>query len=133
MNTSVILSELDYKAVKSSGPGGQHVNKTASKVEVYFAIVTSQGLSEGEKSLLLQRLASRLTSENKLVLQCSDTRSQHRNKTLVTKRLLQLLEENKKPKKKRKKTKPSRSAIEKRLREKKGKALKKSNRKPPEF
>lgn len=133
MNTSIILSEVQYKAVKSSGPGGQHVNKTASKVEIYFSISTSQGLSEGEKARLLQALSSRLSSENILVLQCSETRSQHRNKTLVTKRLLQLLEDTRKPKKKRKKTKPSRSAIEKRLREKKGRALKKSNRKPPEF
>ena len=133
MNTSTILSELNYKAVRSSGPGGQHVNKTSSKVEVYFSIPTSQGLSESEKALLLQRLSSRLTSENILVLQCGETRSQHRNKTLVTKRLLQLLEDNKKPAKRRKKTKPSKSAIEKRLREKKEKALKKSNRKPPKF
>ncbi|MAZ72713.1 MAG: aminoacyl-tRNA hydrolase [Flavobacteriaceae bacterium] len=133
MNTSVILTELNYKAVRSSGPGGQHVNKTLSKVEVYFSIEDSQGLSATEKELLLQRLSSRLTSENIMMLQCGETRSQHRNKTLVTTRLLQLLEENKKPKKKRKKTKPSKSAIEKRLREKKLKALKKSNRKPPKF
>ncbi|WP_432411968.1 alternative ribosome rescue aminoacyl-tRNA hydrolase ArfB [Rasiella sp. SM2506] len=133
MNSSIILSELKYKAVRSSGPGGQHVNKTSSKVEVYFDIENSLGLSETEKSLLLQRLSSRLTSENILVLQCSETRSQHRNKTLVTKRLLQLLEDHKKIAKKRKKTKPSRSATEKRLRNKKEKALKKSNRKPPQF
>lgn len=133
MNSSIILSEVHYKAVKSSGPGGQHVNKTASKVAVYFSISSSKGLSEGEKIRLLHRLSSRLSSENILVLQCSETRSQHRNKTLVTKRLLQLLEDHRKPKKKRLKTKPSRSATEKRLREKKGRALKKSNRKPPEF
>ena len=133
MNTSTILSELNYKAVRSSGPGGQHVNKTSSKVEVYFSIENSQGLSVSEKRLLLQRLSSRLSSENMLLLQCSETRSQHRNKILVTKRLLQLLEDNRKPAKKRKKTKPSKSAIEKRLRNKKEKALKKSNRKPPQF
>jgi len=131
MNSSVIISELTYKAVRSSGPGGQHVNKTSSKVAVYFSIENSQGLSETEKALLLKRLASRLTSDFVLVLKCSETRSQHRNKALVTKRLLQLLEANKKPAKKRKKTKPSKSAIEKRLRNKKQKALKKSNRKPP--
>lgn len=132
MNTSIILSELNYKAVRSSGPGGQHVNKTSSKVEVYFSIEDSQGLSETEKELLLQRLSSRLTSENILKLQCGETRSQHRNKTLVTSRLLRLLKENKKAPIKRKKTKPSKSAIEKRLRGKKKKALKKTNRKPPE-
>ena len=133
MDTSTILSELNYKAVRSSGPGGQHVNKTSSKVEVYFSVENSQGLSKIEKELLQQRVSSRLTSENILVLHCSETRSQHRNKIVVTKRLLQHIEENIKPKKKRRKTKPSRSAIEKRLREKKGKALKKSNRKPPPY
>jgi ribosome-associated protein len=133
MNDSEILTELNYKAVRSSGPGGQHVNKTASKVEVYFSIEDSNGLTEIEKKRLLQRLSSRLTSENILQLQCGETRSQHRNKTLVTTRLLQLLKENTKAPKKRKKTKPSKSAIEKRLREKKGKALKKANRKPPEI
>ena len=133
MNDSEILTELNYKAVRSSGPGGQHVNKTASKVEVYFSIEDSNGLTEIEKKRLLQRLSSRLTSENILQLQCGETRSQHRNKTLVTARLLQLLKENTKAPKKRKKTKPSKSAIEKRLREKKGKALKKANRKPPEI
>lgn len=100
---------------------------------MYFSIEKSLGLSETEKGLLLQRLSSRITTDNILILQCSETRSQHRNKTLVTKRLLQLLEDNNKPAKKRKKTKPSKSATEKRLRNKKEKALKKSNRKPPQF
>ncbi|RDK88803.1 alternative ribosome rescue aminoacyl-tRNA hydrolase ArfB [Marinirhabdus gelatinilytica] len=133
MDTSQIVKELQYKAIRSSGAGGQHVNKTATKVEVTFSIANSQGLTETEKELLNQRLSSRITLENTLVLQCGTTRSQSRNKTLVTKRLLELLEQNSKPKKKRKKTKPSKSAIEKRLREKKKKALKKSNRRPPEI
>ncbi|QIE59536.1 aminoacyl-tRNA hydrolase [Rasiella rasia] len=131
MNTSQVLTELDYKAVRSSGPGGQHVNKTSTKVTLYFDIDMSQGLSEEEKNRLKQKLKSRLTATNVLVLQCGETRSQHRNKTLVTKRFLALLEAGLALKKKRRKTKPSKSAIEKRLRHKKETALKKQNRRRP--
>lgn len=133
MNTEQLLTELQFKAVKSSGPGGQHVNKTASKVMLYFSVEASQGLSDIEKERIQQKLKSRLSEENILVLQCEETRSQHRNKTLVIKRFLALLEESVKVKKKRKKTKPSKSAVEKRLRQKKEKALKKEQRKPPKL
>ena len=73
MNTEQILSELTFKAVRSSGPGGQHVNKTASKVEVSFSIATSQGITESEKELLEKRLQSKLTSEGIILLQCGET------------------------------------------------------------
>jgi ribosome-associated protein len=133
MNTEQILSELSFKAIRSSGPGGQHVNKTASKVEVTFTISSSEGLTETEKELLNKRLQSKLTSEGIIVLQCSETRSQHRNKKLVIERLLALLKQNLKVKKARKKSKPSKSAIEKRIKTKKQNALKKATRKPPKI
>jgi len=133
MNTEQILSELTFKAVRSSGPGGQHVNKTASKVEVSFSIATSQGLTESEKELLEKRLQSKLTSEGIILLQCGETRSQHRNKKLVIDRLLELLQQNLKVNKVRKKSKPSKSAIEKRIKAKKEQALKKASRKPPKI
>ncbi|HAT66492.1 MAG TPA: aminoacyl-tRNA hydrolase [Flavobacteriaceae bacterium] len=133
MNTEQILSELTFKAVRSSGPGGQHVNKTASKVEVSFSIATSQGLTESEKELLEKRLQSKLTSEGIILLQCGETRSQHRNKKLVIDRLLELLQQNLKVNKVRKKSKPSKSAIEKRIKAKKEQALKKVSRKPPKI
>jgi len=133
MNTEQILSELTFKAVRSSGPGGQHVNKTASKVEVSFSIATSQGITESEKELLEKRLQSKLTSEGIILLQCGETRSQHRNKKLVIDRLLELLQQNLKVNKVRKKSKPSKSAIEKRIKAKKEQALKKASRKPPKI
>lgn len=133
MNTEQILSELTFKAVRSSGPGGQHVNKTASKVEVSFSIATSEGLTESEKELLQKRLQSKLTSEGIILLQCGETRSQHRNKKLVIDRLLELLQQNLKVNKVRKKSKPSKSAIEKRIKAKKEQALKKASRKPPKI
>ena len=131
MQLDILFREIKFKAVRSSGPGGQHVNKTSSKVEASFAIQTSDALSDSEKSRLLKRLASRISSEGILILSCGETRSQHRNKTIVLERLVALLEENLKVSKVRKKTKPSKSAIERRLKTKKGRALKKTNRKPP--
>jgi ribosome-associated protein len=131
MQLDILFRELKFKAVRSSGPGGQHVNKTSSKVEVSFTIPTSEALSDIEKSRLIRKLASRISSEGTIILSCGETRSQYRNKSLVLKRLVALLEENLKVAKKRTKTKPSRNAIERRLKAKKGQALKKTNRKPP--
>jgi len=131
MNIDVLLTELKFKAVRSSGPGGQHVNKTASKVEVSIAIKEAAAFSEKEKETLLKKLNAKISSEGVLQLSCGETRSQHRNKTIVIDRLLELLTKNLKKTTPRKKTKPSKKAIEKRLTTKKKQALKKSNRKPP--
>jgi len=133
MNTEQLMSELSFKAVRSSGPGGQHVNKTASKVEVVFNLETSQALSENEKQRLRVKLASKLSGDGSISLQCEETRSQHRNKAIVIRRLVELLQQNLKVAKPRKKTKPSKSAMERRLKAKKQQALKKSNRKPPKI
>ncbi len=133
MKAEVLISELSFKAIRSSGPGGQHVNKTASKAEVSFNLNTSAALSETEKERLRQKLSSKISSEGIITLQCGETRSQHRNKTIVIERLVELLQKNLKVAKPRKKTKPSKGAIERRLKSKKENALKKKTRKPPEF
>ena len=131
MNVEILLTELGFKGIRSSGPGGQHVNKTASKVEVTFDLESSKALSETEKERLRDKLSSKISSDGIITLQCGETRSQHRNKTIVIERLLELLQQNLKVAKKRKKTKPSKNVIERRLKSKKEHALKKSNRKPP--
>ncbi len=133
MNIEILLKELSFKAIRSSGAGGQHVNKTASKVEVTFSVLKSEALSEKEKNLLHEKLKNRITSEGNIILQSGKTRSQHKNKTFVIKRLLDLLEHSLKRKKLRKKTKPSKKAIEKRLSSKRNQALKKANRKNPKI
>jgi ribosome-associated protein len=133
MRAEIIIKELQFKAVRSSGPGGQHVNKTSSKVEVYFNIDASEGLTSSEKILLKTRLAARLTSEGVLTLQNSESRSQHRNKKMGIERMIALLQKNLKVDKPRRKTKPSKGAIEKRIKAKKKTALKKTNRKPPDM
>ncbi len=133
MNIEVLINELNFKAVRSSGPGGQHVNKTATKVEVSLNINNSFAFSEKEKEILLKKLKTKISSEGILLLSCGETRSQHRNKAIVIDRLIELLKENLKRSKPRKKTKPSKRAIEKRLTAKKNQALKKINRKPPKI
>ncbi len=133
MNPETLLNELTFKATRSSGAGGQHVNKVASRIELSFDLINSQGLSEDEKARLQGKLASRLTKEGVLLLSCSESRSQHKNKSIVIERFLNLIKDNLKVRKPRKKSKPSKGAIEKRLKSKKEKALKKANRKPPKI
>lgn len=131
MKKTVILRELQFKAVRSSGAGGQHVNKVSTKIELLFDLEASKALSDIEKERVSLKLDSRLTKENILLLQCDESRSQHKNKALVMKRFLEMIENALKIPKKRKKTKPSKSAIEKRLKAKKKSAQKKANRTKP--
>ncbi len=133
MNKELLQSECDFKAVRSSGPGGQHVNKTSTKVMLHWDLDNSAVFTDDQKERLKQRLASKLTSENQLVLSFDQSRSQHKNKEEVFKNLAQLLEKALIIPKKRKKTKPSLASKRKRLESKKRNAEKKANRKPPNF
>ena len=132
-NLTTLFNEVSFKAVRSSGAGGQHVNKTASKVILTFNVQESSGLSEEEKHLLGKKMKSRLTLNNELILECSETRSQHKNKELVLDRFKQLILAGLVKPKTRKKTKPSRASKFKRLREKKMHSEKKSTRRKPEL
>ncbi len=133
MNKEGIIHELKIKAVRSSGAGGQNVNKVSTKVELSFDLEQSTCLSEIEKNRLRKKLAHKLTKEKELILQCEETRSQHKNKELVIKKFLKTLETNLRVPKRRIKTKPTRSAIERRLKSKKRAAQKKANRGKPDL
>tara|TARA_R110000868_G_scaffold140737_1_gene356702 strand:+ start:30 stop:434 length:405 start_codon:yes stop_codon:yes gene_type:complete len=128
LNKEILLKELSYKAVRSCGAGGQHVNKVSSKIVLVFDVMASEGLTLLEKEKIYLKLANRLSKENILLLQCDESRSQHKNKELVLIRFFELLEKALKEAKKRKATKPSKSSIEKRLKSKKKAAEKKLNR-----
>ncbi|WP_396169201.1 alternative ribosome rescue aminoacyl-tRNA hydrolase ArfB [Flavobacterium sp.] len=131
METDKIISELQFKAVRSSGAGGQNVNKVASKVVLSFDLNASQALSEEEKALLENKLASRLTSEKILILNCDEDRSQLKNKSIVIKRFLDIITAGLLVPKIRKATKVPKSVIRKRIKDKKTVSeIKKSRRKP---
>ncbi len=131
LDKELLVKELNFKAVRSSGAGGQHVNKVSSKVEVYYDLLHSTVFEATEQQRLLEKLNSKLTKEGMLILSCDEHRSQHKNKELVIKRLYQLLEDSLKVPKKRKATRPSKAAIAKRLTSKKNMAQKKTLRKKP--
>lgn len=131
MEALKIISELQFKAVRSSGAGGQNVNKVSSKVVLSFDLKNSQALSEEEKMLLETKLSSRLTSESVLILNCDEDRSQFRNKEIVTKRFLDIITAGLVIPKIRKPTKIPKSVIRKRIKDKKNLSeIKKSRRKP---
>ena len=131
MEEQQLIQEVTYKAVRSSGAGGQNVNKVSSKVELHFFIEPSEALSDEEKALLLVKLQPRLTKNNELILQSDESRSQYKNKEVVTQRFLEILREGLVKPKARKKSKPSKASKLKRLREKKILSEKKKDRKNP--
>ncbi|TVZ16024.1 alternative ribosome rescue aminoacyl-tRNA hydrolase ArfB [Maribacter sp. MAR_2009_72] len=133
MDQNQILTEIQYKAIRSGGPGGQHANKVSSKIELTFNLNASAGLTDKEKKRILLKLKSRLTNDGLLILQCDETRSQHKNKELVLKRFFKLMNSTLTIPKPRKKSKPTRSSIEKRLKSKKIASLKKEQRSKPTY
>ncbi len=131
MDDELILTEVEFKAVRSSGPGGQHANKTATKVELSFNISESDSLNEWEKNRIHQKLASRINKEGILKMSSEDSRSQHTNKEIVISNFLEEMKKALKKQKSRKKTRPTKASKIKRLKEKKRKSEIKANRKDP--
>ena len=124
--------EVRYRTSRSSGAGGQHVNKVSTKVELMFDVNASEVLTEEQKAMVREKLKNRISKEGWLALSCDETRSQAKNKEIVFERFITLIEKALKPEKERKPTKPSRSSVEKRLKEKKKRSEKKDMRKKPD-
>lgn len=133
MEAEKIISELSFKAVRSSGAGGQNVNKVSSKVVLSFDLMNSKALSDDEKLLLEQNLEPRLTNDKILILNCDEDRSQLKNKEIVIKRFLQIIRQNLIIPKERKATKVPKSVIKKRIQNKRNLSEKKQNRRKPDF
>lgn len=133
MEKDKLISELQFKAVRSSGAGGQNVNKVSSKVALSFDVKNSNALSNEEKILLETNLSSRLTNDQILILNCDEDRSQLKNKEIIIKRFLAIVEQGLYIPKIRKATKIPKSVIRKRLKDKKNLSETKKNRKKPEF
>ena len=126
-----LLKEVTYKTSRSSGPGGQHVNKTESRVELLWNIEESTSLGEAEKSLIRKRLRARFTESGILMLASEKTRSQLQNKVDVTERFIELISRSLKPVKKRKPTRPTKASKERRLEGKKKRGEVKRQRRGP--
>lgn len=113
------LSECVFSFSKSSGAGGQHVNKVNTKVELRFCIEQSELLRSSEKDRLRNYLGDKLSREGELILTCQETRSQIKNREIVGDRFFAVLSEGLKVRKKRRATKPTKSSRLKRLQNKK--------------
>lgn len=124
-------AELTYRASRSGGPGGQHVNTSSTRVELTWDVAGSPSLTEDQRRRLRDALANRLDGAGVLHLTEGGSRSQHRNREAVTERLRELLTEALRPRKRRKPTRPSRAAREARLRAKRRRAETKRRRGPP--
>jgi ribosome-associated protein len=125
------LSELDYRATRSGGPGGQHVNTSSTRIEVWWDIGASPALTDEQRTRLLQRLATRLDGEGRLRIVASASRSQLRNREAATERLRDVAAAGLAVAKPRKRTKPSRAAKAARLEAKRRRAATKRERRPP--
>lgn len=127
-SVSIPRTELDVRASRSSGAGGQHVNKTSSRVEIFWNVVESRALSDEQRARLREKLASRLTTEGSIRVVASDMRSQSRNRELAEERLAELVRRALIVPRKRRATKPTRAAKEARLESKKRHSTKKRDR-----
>lgn len=128
---SIPRSELSTRATRSSGAGGQHVNKTSSRIELTWNARQSAVLTDTQRETILAKLASRLTKDGDLRIVASATRSQFRNREIAEERFVKLLASALKPVKKRRATRPSRASKEARLETKKKHSNKKRERRAP--
>ena len=123
--TEIPLDEIELRASRSSGPGGQHANVTASRIEAVFDVGASEALSDSQKNLLRRKVGDRVTAV------AQDARSQARNRELALERLREKLDAGLRRPKPRRATKPSRAARERRLEQKRRQSQRKAQRRPP--
>lgn len=121
-------AELDYRATRSGGPGGQHANTSATRIELTWDVRRSRSLSDRRRSLILARLANRIDGDGVLRIVSDTHRSQHQNRKDATERFADLVADALRPRKKRKPTRPTRASNERRLRKKKKRGRKKKLR-----
>jgi len=129
MNFEVIKKEILFKAVRSSGSGGQNINKVSTKIIIFFNIYKSLGFTESEKERLLDKWKNKISIEGDIIISCSETRSQFKNKEIAVNKLYTLILNDLKIAEKRITTKIPKRVIKKRLDDKKNLSIKKNLRK----
>ena len=132
LTSSILFNEFEFLTSRSSGPGGQNVNKVNTKVTLRFDVTNSQILTIEEKEIIKQKLVTRLTTENVLILSSQEKHSQLQNKESVLAKFDKLLVKAFEKKKTRKPTRPSKGAIQNRIQKKKKNSEKKKWRARPE-
>ena len=126
--TSIPRSELEFRATRAGGPGGQHVNTSSTRVELVWDVKSSASITEEQRARLLTKLKSRITEEGILRLTSAGSRSQHQNKEDVVERFAKIIEQALQKPKPRKKTRPTKASKEKRLQTKKQRSERKKQR-----
>ena len=125
-------AELTLRASRASGPGGQGVNTTSSRVELRWDVGASTALTEPQRARVLTRLSSRLTADGVLVLHAEEQRSQLRNRQAVVQRLRELVAEALVPERPRRATRPTGGSVRRRLDDKRARGEVERLRRPPE-
>lgn len=125
---SIPPGELDARATKAGGPGGQHVNTSSTRVELLWRLAESRAVDDEQRARLRMKLAARLDSEGNVRVVASDTRSQRQNRILAEERLADLVRRALAIPKKRRKTAPTRSSVERRLTDKRMRSQRKQER-----
>src|SRR5437763_7307370 len=126
MDAESIRREITFRVSRSSGPGGQHAQKSSTRVEAVYDVEASEGLSEAERARVLERLGGVVRAI------AQDERSQLRNRELATERVLEQVRRAARPRRKRTATKPTKASRERRLDEKRRRGETKRLRQPPE-
>jgi len=125
------LTELEFRATRSGGPGGQHVNTSSTRVELWWDVAASPSLTDEQRLRLLSRLGSRLDSAGRLRLVSSESRSQLRNRESVTERLREVVAQALTVPRPRRRTKPTRASKIARQEAKRRRSAVKRERRPP--
>jgi ribosome-associated protein len=130
MNNKIQIpqNELEFKASRSSGPGGQNINKLNTKIAIALDVPNCSFLSEEQKRILLKKLAGRITKDNRLIIESQKFRTQKANRDFAVEKLKSLIEKALKKPKKRKPTRPTAASVEKRLKQKRLKSITKQQR-----
>jgi len=131
MPAPIPLSELTFHATRSGGPGGQHVNTSSTRIELWWNALASPSLTDEERRSLTAALGHRLDGDGWLRIVSAATRSQLKNREAAVARFQRLVADALVPPKRRRKTKPPRSAAERRLKEKKRRSATKAKRRQP--